>query len=29
LQNSEARVPLTKGVRSWLELHWVLFRESI
>jgi ribosomal protein L37AE/L43A len=28
LQDSEVHVPLTKGVRSWLEIHWNLFRQN-
>ena len=28
LQDIEARVPLSKGVKGWLELHWSLFRKS-
>jgi hypothetical protein len=28
LQESRVKVPLSKGVLSWLELHWSLFRNS-
>lgn len=29
LQNSSVKVPLSKGVLSWLTLHWSVFRDEI